>query len=97
MKISVSKLNSIAMDFLILFLLFSGIIEYRAIWHIIILMLFVIIFVTNKFFNKIDFKDFAILSTVGFLFIMSALFGAGNEYLGNNLRSSLYALCSLGI
>lgn len=90
------KINNFAMNYLVLFLIFSGIVEFRAIWHIIVLMLFGIVFLVNKS-SKTDFKGMLILGIVTLLFIMSALLGDGYEYLGNNFRSSLYSLCAIGI
>lgn len=97
MKITAEKINSFAMDYLIVFFLFSGFVEFRAVWHIGILILFVILILVNSSFKEVNLIVMVLISLILVLFMLSAVISRSNEYIVNNFRSSLYSLCTLGI
>lgn len=97
MKLTVGRFNSFAIDYLIIFLIFSGFVEFRPIWHLLILLLFIVMVVFNKSYRRIGMPGFILLCIVLVLFVMSVFISKSNEYVFNNFRSSLYSLCVMGI
>lgn len=103
MKINSTGINKFVFCFIVIYIVFSGIIGAMPIWHLIILG----IYIMTAFFNrKNDLQKekkhtnnlISVLMVVGVILFLSSLVVSSNYSAAMaNIRSSLYPLCGIGI
>lgn len=97
MKLGRKSLDKIIIYYFLSYLTFSGLIDIYFMWHVVIIILYIIAFFVYRIHEKgsLIIEILLIFSTS--LFLISVFISNNKEALANNFRSSLYSLCAIGI